>query len=376
MKNKIYIIIIFFISSYVGLALASVYLYFQYEKTYLDAKLKFRGEVLNKVTEVKKIKNTDKVYNDYHYTYEISGILPFSNISNSTIVYGKEADWSVFQTDKFGFFHNTDDSYLNPNIILLGDSFGKGGFVTESYVPKNLLEKNGYKTLNLSSGGGTLVEVATYLEYAKDYEDKKVLIFFYEGNDYQDNIEEFKNSILIKYFNDLNFSQNLISKQNIIDAKITKRLNRLVLDVEDYKFDLFGVLSLKYLEIIYIKLKYKFYGKEKNQIEDKKLKKLIVKFNNYLLKKNNELIVVHIPLSTRFNNKNNFEIDNKKNQLANVMSENNIKFLDFTKYVYEKRLYEKIYRFKNEKKIFPIKKRHFNKEGYEELIAFILKNIN
>ena len=130
------------------------------------------------------------------------------------------------------------------------------------------------------------------------------------------------------------------------------------------------------MEIIYIKLKYKFYGKEKNQIEDKKLKKLIVKFNNYLLKKNNELIVVHIPLSTRFNNKNNFEIDNKKNQLANVMSENNIKFLDFTKYVYEKRLYEKIYRFKNEKKIFPIKKRHFNKEGYEELIAFILKNIN
>ena len=234
------------------------------------------------------------------------------------------------------------------------------------------------KTLNLATGGGTLLEFATYLEYAKKYEKKLIILFFYEGNDYTDNFEEFNNKTLIKYFNNSNFSQNLINRQNEIDKKIKKKLKYFISKQNDYGFDISGIFSLKYLEIIYHKLKNKFLQNKIREIEVKRLEELFIKFNKVVKKSNSELIVVHIPLSTRFNKKENEELDDKKNELLKILEKNKIKFLDFTNYVKEKKLYEDIYRFDREIleniNFYPIKKRHFNRRGYQELIAFILKN--
>ena len=119
--------------------------------------------------------------------------------------------------------------------------------------------------------------------------------------------------------------------------------------------------------------------KMNKDLSNVRLEKLFIKFKEITLLNNNQLVVVHIPLSTRYNENNNQELDNKKNELSKILKENNIKFLDFTNHVKEKKLYKDIYRFDKEilEKInfHPIKKRHFNKQGYQELVKFILKNI-
>jgi len=62
------------------------------------------------------------------------------------------------------------------------------------------------------------------------------------------------------------------------------------------------------------------------------------------------------------------------------MQKNNIKFLDFTKYVEEQKLYKTIFRYDSELSsknldFLPIKKRHPNKHGYQELITFVVDNL-
>lgn len=374
MKNKLITGLIIFFSAYIGLLLGSLYLYFKYQKFFEDKQTIIREEHIEKIKKIKFNTGLKSIYLNFHYTYEINNLTPFGNISNSTILYGKEEYWSIFETDKYGFFHNDNDSYIDPDLILLGDSFGKGCCVKTKEAPNTLFEKEGYKILNLSSGGGTLVEVATYLEYAKNYKNKKIILLFYEGNDYEDNNEEFKNKNLLKYFDNLNYSQNLINKQKIIDYEILNKLNKLQ-KKDNKKIDLNNLFTLRYLNLA-INQKY---FKSENNLSYNNLKILLVNFNNYLLNNGNELILVHIPLSTRYNQNNNHTLDQKKNLLLNILKENKIKSLDFAEYVSENELYKRIYRFdseiQNNSAIFPIKKRHFNREGYSLLIKYISENI-
>ena len=116
--------------------------------------------------------------------------------------------------------------------------------------------------------------------------------------------------------------------------KKIKKLNYFISQQKDYGFDISGVLSLKYLEIIYNKLKIKFLQNKITEIEVDRLEDLFVKFNK-VVKSDSELIVVHIPLSTRFNKKENERLDNK-NELFKILEKNKIRFLDFTNYIKEK----------------------------------------
>lgn len=398
MQKKIFLFIVVFVSIYFGLFLSNIYLYIRYEKPYhinkitiREEAIKQKKETIKQLNEIRKDKNNTNIFLNFHYSYKLKNILPLgTNISNSQIIYGKEEYWSIFKTDKYGFFHNSDETYKNPKIILLGDSFAKGCCVDKDYVPSSLLEKEGFRTLNLGTGGGTLIEYATYLEYAKEYMNKIVILLFYEGNDYQDTFKEFNNEFLIKYFNNQNFSQNLKARQSEINEKINDKTKDLTIKTSDFKFNLIDALSLKYLEIIYImiknkyyneyiKLRNKFFKKKEDKIHNVKLDHLFAKFKEITKKNNNQLIVVHIPLSTRFNKKENKRLDDKKNELFKILEKNKIRFLDFTNYIKEKKLYKDIYRFDKEIleniNFYPIKKRHFNKEGYQELVKFILKNI-
>ena len=194
MQKKFVNLLLILISTYIGLVLLSFPLYNKYKKTYNDQKIKLKNETINLLNKLKNDENIRNISHNFHYLYNLKNILPLNtNKSNSVIVYGKEEYWSIFNTDKYGFFHNSNQSYIDPEIILLGDSFARGCCVNKENVPSNILEKKGYKTLNLATGGGTLIEFATYLEYVKNYKNKIVMLFFYEGNDYQDNLKEFQN---------------------------------------------------------------------------------------------------------------------------------------------------------------------------------------
>ena len=68
--------------------------------------------------------------------------------------------------------------------------------------------------LNLGqTGNGPLIEYATLREYLPIKKTKRKNRIYFEGSDLMNLASELKNPILLKYFTDENFSQNLTSKQ-------------------------------------------------------------------------------------------------------------------------------------------------------------------
>ena len=133
------------------------------------------------------------------------------------------------------------------------------------------------------------------------------------------------------------------------------------------------------MNLAFERINKKYFKTQDHLSNNNNLKILLENFNDYLLNNSNEFILVHIPLSTRYNQNDNNKLDEKKNLLFKILKENKIKVLDFTEYVSENELYKRIYRFDSEieknSAIFPIKKRHFNKEGYSLLVKYISDNI-
>ena len=86
--------------------------------------------------------------------------------------------------------------------------------------------------MNLGLGGnGPLIEYATLREYLNV--NVKKVIWIYYGNDIENLVVEKKNNILIKYLDDLNFTQNLKLKQNEIDNLAIEMINELQLQMKE-----------------------------------------------------------------------------------------------------------------------------------------------
>ena len=154
-------------------------------------------------------------------------LLPLSSISNSkTINCNENGYYSIYQSDRYGF-NNPDSEWDQPEIeyLLLGDSFTQGACVNRPNDMGSVLRKLSKKpVLNLAyRNNGALIEYAVLREYLGP-NVKNVVWIYYEGNDIFDLDRELKSEILIKYLKDLNFSQNLKSKQNQIDEMSTIKM--------------------------------------------------------------------------------------------------------------------------------------------------------
>ena len=155
-------------------------------------------------------------------------LFPLSGISKKLTIYCKKAEnkkFVTYESDRYGF-RNEDINWDKKNIdfVLLGDSFVQGSCVTSdktinsqlSQISKNKLNEK-INTINLGfSGNGPLLEYATLKEYLKYIDAKRVLYFFYEGNDFLNLHLELKDPFLKKYLDD-KFQQKLIKKQTDID---------------------------------------------------------------------------------------------------------------------------------------------------------------
>ena len=158
-------------------------------------------------------------------------LFQLSGISNTkTILCNENGYYAIYQSDRYGF-NNPDDQWEKKQVafFLVGDSSVHGACVNE----KNTIAGNIRKkievgaVLNLGkAANGPLIEFATLREYLPLINTKKVLWFFFEGNDLRNLSSELKNKILLNYLNDENFSQNLYLKQNDIDAKLRKILQK------------------------------------------------------------------------------------------------------------------------------------------------------
>ena len=154
-------------------------------------------------------------------------ILPFSGISNSKTIFCKENGYyAIYDSDRYGF-NNPDKEWDNKNIeyLLVGDSFTQGACVNRPNDIGSVLRTLSKKSvLNLGyASNGPLIEYSVLREYLNT-NIKNILWIYYEGNDLHNLENELGNNILVKYLQDLNFSQNLRSKQNLIDNALRKKI--------------------------------------------------------------------------------------------------------------------------------------------------------
>ncbi len=147
-------------------------------------------------------------------------IYPLGTISNSTTIFDNESGYyPIIETDEHGF-NNPKGFYIknNVDIVLTGDSFTEGYSVFSHESISAVLRQLDFNSISVGkAGNGPLVELAALKEYAEPLKPKIVLWLYY-GNDLSDLSRDMKSSILRKYLNEDNYSQNLISRQEEIDG--------------------------------------------------------------------------------------------------------------------------------------------------------------
>lgn len=151
-------------------------------------------------------------------------IFPIGGISGKTMVQNNENGyWMMYEGDSYGF-HNPKRSYQNGvvDIVITGDSFAEGWSVKSNQNINAVLRESDFNVINLGkSGNGPILEYAALKEYAESVKPKIVLWLYYP-NDHEDLQKEMKSSLLMRYFNENDFSQNLMARQDEINNALTK----------------------------------------------------------------------------------------------------------------------------------------------------------
>ena len=158
-------------------------------------------------------------------------VLPASGISKSqTINCNENGYYSIYLSDRYGF-NNPDDVWESnqTDYLLIGDSFVHGACVNSPHdIASNLRDLTYLNVINLGfRSNGPLIELSSLREYLPE-NTKNIIWFYYEGNDLKNLKKELKNKILIKYFKNDSFSQNLKKKQNQIDNQANLILKKKI----------------------------------------------------------------------------------------------------------------------------------------------------
>ena len=386
---KTYFLILFFSS------ILSFYLFESY--IFYSGNIKIIPK--NKETQVHEkhsIQKELKKHNGFAYfSVNNDDLISFSSISNSKIVFCNEPGYfTQYNSDRNGF-NNPNHVWENDSldVVIVGDSMVHGACVDEGKdMSSQVRSMTNLNTINIGwSSAGPLREYATYLEYIK--KKPKYLFWVYdEKSDLVDLSIELKNNLLMKYYNDENFTQDLINKRQIIDSLLKKKHEEFMqtnFDQSDFVLGMRGEEMVSQNFINFIKL-YKT--------------KQFLMFNFHKLIKEND--------RNDYNLNNNNELNiflNIINKVKKITDENNTKlvlvYLPAEKYEFSKRydylnnIKKEIFKNMKEKKIgiididrlikenfvFPNKlyakqspELHFNESGYkfiaEKIVEFINEN--
>ena len=382
-KIKEYLVI-FFISLIIGLYLfeASFFLKKQNSKT-LNLKDKLFEKQTGKKWDKRKTfeiyqdlkktnsKITVSVYPDRFLDKNLP-ILPFSGISNSQTIYCNEnGNYSIYQSDRYGF--NNPDEEWNENEIeylLVGDSYVKGACVNRpNDIGSSLRYLSSKSVLNLGQGGiGPLIEYAILREYMKN-NVKKVLWFYYEGNDIKELLLEKKNNILNHYLNNSKYTQDLKFKQKEIDKLLINFIKKEEViynkKIKVKKNKNFISNFIKFIKITNTRRLLIYSTSSKAKSDEILLKsefKNILHLSKKLVEENSsQLFFIYLPEFSRYKFKNkNFNY----NVVKDIVKELDIPFIDIHGEVFKKN--------KNPLKFFPYELNgHYNSEGYKKVSEFI-----
>ncbi len=302
-------------------------------------------------------------------------VFPLSGKPNSKIIIGNENGYYAnYFSDKYGFRNPNDVWEKNKTkYLLLGDSFVHGFAVNKpddiSYQLRELSKEN---VINLGFGGnGPLTSYATLKEFFPNNVEN-ILWFFFEGNDLSDLTHEKKNKILVEYFKDDSYSQNLklkekeikkvfknyTDKQLKIRANMEKRQNRLI----------------KYIMLWNLRSKVHFlvanFGVKKDLNTDDNFNlylDILNKVNSFSKQNNSKLYFIFIPAFERYSNK---DFSNKYYfELIEYLKKNKIELIDLH--------YDLIIKQPDPLELYPFRMGgHFNEYGYKKISKFIYSSIN
>ena len=300
-------------------------------------------------------------------------ILPLSGLSFSKSIHCNENGYfSIYVSDRYGF-NNPDEDWDKKIIehVVVGDSFVHGACVNRPNDISSVLRtlsNNGVINLGIS-GNGPLSEYVTLREYLPS-NVKNIIWVYFEGFDLMDLMNEKKNPILMKYLEDLQFSQSLIEKNNIKDRVVTKiikkefeRISEKYNDDNNLKYKI-----LKFVRLDKTKNSINFNSVASHQIDQAIFKEfeLIMSLTKKLAFQNNSnLYFVYLPEYSRFVRK----YDNKNyEKIISIIDKLNINLIDLNKEIFEKE--------KNPLKYFPFGlDAHFNPLGYKVISNTIYRQI-
>ena len=289
------------------------------------------------------------------YVSENKAIFSLAGVSNAKTLHCNENGYySMFQSDRYGF-RNPDNEWdkKENEYLIVGDSFALGSCVNKpNDIASNLRSLSNKSVLNLGyAGNGPLIEYATLREYLNP-NVKKVLFFYYEANDFRCLLEEKDNKILINYLNDLNFSQNLKSKQNKINELAIEEIERRT---KFYKWRLFVIITN------IRKLISPTSTPPPEPTPPPEFKKILELTKELTMKNNSKLYFIYLPEYYRYKKKYN---NTNYNLVKDTVNKLNIPFIDIHKEVFEKE--------QNPLKLFPFESfGHYNIKGYKKVAETI-----
>ena len=304
------------------------------------------------------------------YFYPNYQIFPLSNASNSKTIHCNENGYySIYQSDRYGF-NNPDDEWDSKEIeyLLVGDSFTHGACVNRPEDIGSALRFFSNKSvLNLgNSANGPLIEYAVLKEYLLP-NVKNVMWIFYEGSDFDDLNNELKHKTLVKYFENFDYKQNLIMRQNEIDKLVNTKIDSVTNPI--YKIKNFIFLSeLRRILITFFKSK----NKKKASIE--KIKFKIPSEFIKILKQSRDLVdenksKFHFVFLPRVSGKGYYDQEYYDDEIyllvKKIVNELNIPFIDIKKHMLDKET--------NILKFFPLETPggHYNARGNKKIAEII-----
>ena len=161
-------------------------------------------------------------------------ILPLAGVSDVLTVYCQAKDWSMvtYRSDGFGFRNpSLAGQSAAPEFALLGDSFVQGYCVPGAVTYAERLAALGPAANYGMNGTSPLAQVAIYREYVKALRPKRVLWFFYEGNDLEDYLGERRWPLLRAYL-DRDHVQNLARLNGAISSALKRFIDEQLESVE------------------------------------------------------------------------------------------------------------------------------------------------
>jgi hypothetical protein len=148
--------------------------------------------------------------------------LPLGSIANAVTVFCNETgEYVIYTSDEHGFRNPEGMWQADPlDVAVIGDSFAQGMCMPPDRSFAALIREQIPSTLNLGmAGSGPLVQIGILEEYLRPLEPRRVLWFYFEGNDHIDLVEESRSALLLRYLEG-DFRQGLVDRQEKLDEAL------------------------------------------------------------------------------------------------------------------------------------------------------------